>query len=116
MYRALDLNRRANSVAEDDEVLLGGSCSRVLVHPSDQRAELSLSADMEQIFDVFCYFFSSCGVVEHDDGLGALVMCVRVHKRVGKVAPFVIRADICKVNEGVNGKRHAQAAALPCEA
>lgn len=43
----LDLDRRADSVAEDDEVLLHCPSGHVFVDFCHQRAELSLSANVE---------------------------------------------------------------------
>jgi hypothetical protein len=128
---ALYLDGRADGVAKDDKVLLHSRSRHILVDPRDQRAELALGTQMEQIFDKLGDLFPGCGVVEHDDGLRSIVpvkrcytkhsgemgpgriLVVRINQRVGKVAPLVIRTNVCEVNVRVDGEGHAEATAFP---
>ena len=62
---------------------------------------------------MFLIFVSSLCVPEGDGRVLSVWLGVGVHHRVGEVGPLVVRPDVGKVDEGVDGECNAQGTALP---
>jgi hypothetical protein len=75
--------------------------------------EAAVRAHPDELVVVLCDALVRLRVPEEDGRVGALWLRVRCNQSVAEKTPSVIGADVGKIDEGIDGERDAERAALP---